>query len=125
MMSSMLVLAASVDAHVADHAPLTASDWLVLALICSPIAALWIWGVLRIRQARVAVRAALGGSGFQIVGLKRRFFRIGPFLPGRLRSGVVYRITARDATGRERKGWAAWGRSWAFTQDKLELRWDD
>jgi hypothetical protein len=123
-MSTTLVLGAAFDTHSAHPAPLTAADWVVLAVICSPIVALLAWGVVRARQARDAVRAASNRSGFEIVHLKQRFLRLGPFFPPR-RSDLVYRITVRDPAGRERMGWARWRREWPFSKDTLDVRWDE
>jgi hypothetical protein len=93
-------------------------------VIGSPIAALFVWAIVRARRARDAVRVAVRRSGLEIVRLKQRFVRLGPFFPPR-RSDLVYRITARDPSGRERMGWALWSRRWPFSRDTLELRWDE
>jgi hypothetical protein len=111
--------------HPAHPAPFTISDWVLLAIICSPIAALYAVGIARMRHARSAVQLALRKSGFEIVRLKQRFLRQGPFFFHGYRSDIVYRVTARDAQGRERAGWARWGRIWVFGRDSLEVRWDE
>jgi hypothetical protein len=108
----------------ASSASFTTNDWLLLAIICSPIAALCAWGVVRVRQARAAIRAALRNSGLELVRFHHRFLRLGPFWT-RARTHVVYRVTVRDAHGRERTGWAQWGRAWLFSPDTLEFRWDE
>lgn len=123
MWTTMTVVAA-VDTHRGNPGPFTTSDWMLLAVICSPIIGLLVWGVVRARRGRDAVRAAVGRSGLEIVRLKQRFVRLGPFFPPR-RSDLVYRITARDPSGRERTGWALWRRRWAFSRDNLDLRWDE
>jgi len=124
MMSTAVVLGAAVDTHSAGPAPLTATDWIVLAVICSPIAALFAWGVVRARHGRAAVFNAVGRSGREIVRLEQRFVRLGPFFPPR-RSDLVYRITAKEPSGRARTGWARWSRRWPFSRDTLDVRWDE
>lgn len=111
--------------HPAHPQPLTVYDWLLLALICSPIAALYVWGIFRGRRARAEIRATLRADGFDLVALNRRMFRLGPLYRTTTRSQMVYRVIVRDAAGRQRTGWARWGRTWLPRPDVLEFRWDE
>jgi hypothetical protein len=103
----------------------TPSDWILLALVVSPIIGLVIWGVVRLRRARRVIRDAVGIEGLRLVAMHRRWFRQGPFSRTATRSQVVYRLIAQDASGRGRNGWARWGRTWVARPDRLELEWDD
>lgn len=111
--------------HYADAQALTGTDALVLAVLLSPIAALYAWAIARVRRARADIRQNLSAAGYQVVELQRRLLRFGPFTWWSVRSHVVYRVRARDAEGRLRTVWARWGRTWLFSPDTLELRWDD
>jgi hypothetical protein len=111
--------------HAAHLQPLTPSDWIVLAILLSPIAAQWVWGVLRMRHARRAIRDAVGVEGLHLIAMQQRWFRQGPLFRTTTRGQVVYRLTAQDASGRRRNGWARWGRTWLLRPDRLELQWDD
>ena len=112
--------------HAAHPQPLTMIDWLLLAGICSPIAALYAWGIFRLRRARAEIRDAIRQSGFDPVRMTQRWFLLGPFSFWTTSRGqIVYRLIVRDHTRRERTGWARWGRPWFFKPDTLELRWDD
>lgn len=111
--------------HAAHPQPFTPSDWIVLAIVLSPIAALWMWGVIRLRRAKRAIRDAVGVEGFDLIAMRQRWFRQGPFFWTSTRGQVIYRLTAQDASGRRRTGWARWGRTWLFRPDRLDLQWDD
>lgn len=106
--------------------PFTPSDWFVLGILLSPIVALCVWGALRLRRARAAVREAIRAGGDELVQMKQRWLRQGPFFWTTTRSQVVYRVVVRDSAGRQRTGWARWGRTWFLEPDtRLEFRWDE
>lgn len=98
---------------------------ITVAAIVTGIIALYVWGLLRLRRARAAIRAELTRSGYDIVDMKHRLVRLGPLFWTTTRSQIVYRIVVRDAAGRRRAGWTRWGRTWLLKPDTLELRWDD
>ena len=110
--------------HPAHPRPLTVYDWLLLTIICSPIAALYVWGVFRARRARAEIRDTLRASALEVVALKRQIFRLGPFFRTVSRGHMVYRVIVLDAAGHQRTGWARWGRTWLPEPDTLEFRWD-
>ena len=111
--------------HPGHPQSLAVGDWFLIAAICSPIGVLIAIGLARLRRARAAVRDALGRADLDVIRLKRCLLRVGPF-PWTTSGGrVVYRVTARDARGRQRTGWARWGRAWLFSPDTLDFRWDD
>ena len=111
--------------HPATPQPLTTTDAVVLMVVLTPILLLLLWGVVRLRQGRAAVRAALARDHYDIVRMQFRWFSQGPFFWTTMRAEVVYRLLVRDQAGRERTGWARWGRRWPFAPDALELRWDE
>ena len=100
-------------------------DAVAIAVLTAPVMALVAWGLVRIRRARAAIRAAVERQGLEMVGLEHRLFRLGPLFSTTTRSQIVYRLVVRESTGRQRTGWARWGRSWLGTPDVLELRWDE
>ncbi len=111
--------------HPAHPGPLTFRELATLLLILSPIAAITIWGVVRARRGRAAVRAALSQDGLQIIRMRsHRFAWRSPFGIAH-RGELIYRFCVRDLQGRERRGWACWGRKWILDSDTLQLRWDD
>lgn len=113
--------------HAAHPQPLTVADLFALAAIIAPIVVLLVWtGLARSRRARTEVRRALENSGYHIVRLDYRWLRQGPlFWSSNQHTHLVYRVVVHDAEGRERMGWARWGRTWLFNPpDKLEFRWD-
>ncbi|HTT24836.1 MAG TPA: hypothetical protein VMG82_38330 [Candidatus Sulfotelmatobacter sp.] len=90
---------------------------LVIALL------LWSWG--QFRRARREIRSEVERSGCKVVRMKYRHLRLGPFsMLDTSRSQLVYRVVARDGTGRERVVWARRGRKWFWNPDALELRWE-
>jgi hypothetical protein len=98
-------------------------DLVILAVVLAPVAALCAWGFVRAGRARRAIREALARDGCGGVTLRQRLLPGGPFgWPSR--GQIVYRFIARDRDGRERRGWARWGRRWVLEPDSLELRWD-
>jgi hypothetical protein len=111
--------------HYAHPQPLTPQDWFVLAVLLSPIAALWIWGVIRLRRARRAIHDAVEREGLRLIAMRGRWVRQGPFFWTTTRSQMVYRLTAEDEANQRRTGWARWGRTWLFRPDRLELKWDE
>jgi hypothetical protein len=100
------------------------AELLVLGVVVVPIALLLSWGVVRLRRGQSEIRAAIERDGFEIVRMEHRVFRQGPMFWTTTRSQSVYRVVARDASGRERTAWARWGRPWLFARDALELQWD-
>ena len=103
---------------------MSATDLVLLAVLVSPILLVSAWGVVRLRRGRLAVRAAIEREGYQIVRMEHRLIRQGPLFWTTTRSQSVYHVVARDASGREHTAWARWGRTWLFTPDTLELRWE-
>lgn len=103
---------------------LTIADSILFGIVVAPIAALIVWGIVRLQQARAAIRAQLDAEGLEILEL-RRSLRHGPFAGSTARGHSVYRVTVRDRSGAERRGWARWGRPWLTSPDALELRWDE
>jgi hypothetical protein len=114
-----------VSGHPAMPIPLALGDVAGLILVVSPILALVAWALARMRRARAAIRAALDHGGYAVVQIERRLFRLGPLFWTTTRSQIVYRVIAQDPGGRQRTGWARWGRTWLTKPDTLELRWDD
>lgn len=113
--------------HFASAGPWTTKDTMVfvsLAVVVGvPLLAL---SLIRIRRAGDRVRASLQKAGYDIVQIRYRFLRWGPYAwTTNQRSQIVYRVVVRDQGGRERQGWARWGRPWFWMDDKLELKWDD
>jgi hypothetical protein len=83
------------------------------------------WGVRRWRRAREDIRAALQQAGYEIVQMKYRRFRKGPFPFWKTSSYYfVYRILVCQPGGGQRVVWARWGRYWFGYPDKLELSWE-
>jgi len=112
--------------HPAHAQPFTASDWFVLGVVISPILAVLVWGLVRARHARAAIRDAIRAKGFDVLQMKQRWFRFGPFSFWMTSRGqVVYRLIVRDSAGRRRMGWARWGRTWLPRPDTLEFQWDE
>jgi hypothetical protein len=105
--------------------PLALSDIPALIVLVAPILAIYVWGFVRQRRARDAVRAALERDGFSIVRMESRQVRLGPLFWSTRRGHAVYRLVVRDSTGRDRAGWARWGRTWILAPDILELHWDE
>lgn len=89
------------------------------------LVSLFVWGFRRRRRAFAEVRTELNGTGYRIEKLETRNFRQGPFLKSSGRSQFVFRFVVREATGRQRTGWARWGRTWLPEPDELEMKWDD
>jgi hypothetical protein len=88
--------------------------------------ALLIWSLGQFRRARREIRHAIEQAGGTPIEMRYRHLRLGPFsLWDTSRSQHVYRIVVREATGHERIVWARWGRRWYWTQDSLELKWED
>lgn len=102
----------------------TAADAIILVIVVAFVALLVLWGVMRRRQGHSAIRAALAQEGLAPIRIEHRVFRQGPLWRTTTRSQTVYRVVARDATGRERTAWARWGRTWLFARDALEWQWD-
>jgi hypothetical protein len=111
--------------HPATPTPFAPADFAVLIVVVAPILTLVAWGLARMRRAHTAVRAALDHDGYAVVRLERRFFRLGPLFSTTTRGQIVYRVIVRDDGGRQRTGWARWGRTWLPKPDTLELQWDD
>jgi len=82
------------------------------------------WGVVRLRRTRRTVCASLERDGYHIVRIERRVLRQGPLFWTSTPSQVVYRLTVLDTSGRQRTGWARWGRRWLPNPDALKLWWD-
>jgi hypothetical protein len=111
--------------HPARPTPITSSDFATLIVVAAPILAIMAWGLARVRRAHREVRAALDHGGYAVVGMEQRLFRLGPLFWTTTRGQIVYRLIVRDEGGRQRTGWARWGRTWLTKPDTLELRWDD
>ncbi len=111
--------------HPASSAPLTPFDLVALALLIGPVVALFVtWGLVRVRRARAAIRAAVEVTGSRIVRMQYRALRLGPLFWTTTRGHVVYRLVVREPDGGQRTGWARWGRRWLLEPDTLEMRWD-
>ena len=95
----------------------------VIAVIL--IAALVVWGLLRIRAGRAAIRTALEHDGYRIVTMRRSLFRQGPLFWSTTPSQIVYRVLVRESSGRQRTVWARWGRSWLPKPDVVDFKWEE
>jgi hypothetical protein len=83
------------------------------------------WHFSRKRDARQAIRAALRSAGYDVVEMRGRYWRTGPFsLWNTSRLHFVFHVLARRAAGAERTVWARWGRRWFTSPDTLELSWE-
>ena len=101
-------------------------------IVVAALLAAWLgflaWGILRMSRSRMTVRSALDGAGYDVLEMKYRHLRLGPFfsLWDTSRGQAVYRVQLRErATGREATVWARWGRRWPTAPDGLEFRCDD
>ncbi len=84
------------------------------------------WSLGQLRRARREIRRAIERCGCKVMKMNYRYFRLGPFsMWNSSRSQLVYRVVAREATGRERIVWAQWGRRWFWNRDTLEVKWED
>lgn len=97
----------------------------MLAVLLAAIAVFLLAVHARMRRARAAVHRALADAGYEVLRLRYRALSFGSGfgLPGH--GQFTYRLVARDCTGKERRGWARWGRVWLPDPDRLQLRWDD
>jgi hypothetical protein len=111
--------------HPAKPTPLAPADLTGLIVVVAPILVLVAWGLARVRRAHREVRAALDDGGYAVVRMEQRLFRLGPLFWTTARGQIVYRVIVCDNGGRQRSGWARWGRTWLTRPDTLELRWDD
>ena|SRR5438094_1178848 len=98
---------------------------LLVSILLLFIIANLLWGIRRWRRSSVEVRSALERAGYDVVHMERRIFREGPFSWTTTRSQCVFRFIVHESTGRERTGWARWGRKWLPDPDQLELKWDE
>ena len=90
------------------------------------VAAVLLWGVQQRSRARQEIRDEIERSGGKVVKMTYRHLRLGPFsLWNSSRTQHVYRVLVQEPTGRERVGWARWGRRWYWNPDSLELKWRD
>jgi hypothetical protein len=95
-------------------------------MVVSLIAGLNVWGFIRLHRARAAIRDALQANGFELVELKRRWFRVGPFSWTTSGGGrLIYSLTVRDGANHLRTGWARWGGIWWPGTETPEFRWDE
>ena len=97
----------------------------VAIIVAAPVVAMVAWGVVRLRRGRAAIRASLERAGYRVVSMQHRIIRQGPLFWTTTRSQVVYRVVVSDADGRQRTGWARWGRRWLPNPDTLDLCWDE
>jgi hypothetical protein len=85
----------------------------------------FVYAFHRRRRAREEIRTALRQEGYEVVQMKYRYFRTGPFSFWRTSNYyLVYRVLARQPGGAQRVVWAGWGRYWFGYPDKLELSWE-
>jgi hypothetical protein len=103
----------------------TLTDVITLGAVIAPIVALAGWGVVRVRRSRTEVRAALEQAGYHILRITHRIVWYGPFFWTTSRGQIVYCVVVRETGGRQRTGWARWGRRWLGNPDGIELRWDE
>src|SRR5581483_1254158 len=90
------------------------------------LVALQLWAWDQGRRARREITSRIELSGGRVVKINYRYLRLGPFsLWNSSRSQHVYRVVARDPSGRERIVWARWGRRWFWNPDTLELEWEN
>jgi hypothetical protein len=88
------------------------------------IALVW-WEIGRQMRAPAEVRAALEQSGYRVLSLERRYFRLGPYFFRHSRAHVVFLARVADpATGQPRDLWVRWGRWWPLQADSVDLEWD-
>ncbi len=97
---------------------------LLIVIWVGGILALTVWGYYRMFRSYSDVRKSLEQEGYRNVRLNLRLIRSGPFR-GVRRSDVVFQVRALEASGRERSGWARWGRKSLTAPDTFELLWDD
>ena len=104
----------------------------VARVVVAALLAAWLgllaWGILRMSRSRAIVRGALEAAGYEVLELKYRHLRLGPFfsLWDTSRGQAVYRIRLRERSrGPEATVWARWGRRWPTAPDRLEFRCDD
>lgn len=65
-------------------------------------------------------------NGYQLLNCEYQLFNQGPFFWTTARGQVVYRVTVREAQGRERAGWVRLGSWWwGLWSDQVKVRWDD
>ena len=95
----------------------------LVVLAAVAVAALAVWGVVRVIRARSSIREQLQREGYMVLQMQRRLVGQGPF-SNTTRSQVAYRVIVRDRTGRDRTVWARWGRTWLAEPDRLEFRWE-
>jgi hypothetical protein len=96
-----------------------------LAILVIAIVATVLWGAIRLRQGRAAIRTAVERDGYSIVRMQRSLFRQGPLFWTTTPSQIIYRVLVRESGGRQRTVWARWGRTWLPKPDTVDLRWDD
>lgn len=89
------------------------------------IAACVLWGLVRLRAGRAAIRTALERDGYSIVTMHRSLFRQGPLFWSTTPSQIVYRVQVRESSGRQRTVWARWGRSWLPKPDAVDFKWEE
>lgn len=84
-----------------------------------------VWRLRRRRRAQQEIRAALQQAGYDVVQMRHRYWRTGPFSTWTTTShNFVFRILVRQSGGAQRIVWAKWGRYWFGHPDKLELSWE-
>ncbi len=117
--------------------------WLILALLLFAALARWnflvavivgwfgvvaylaVWNTRRRSRARQEIRVALQQNGYEILQMKYRHLRTGPFsLWNTSRLHFVFRVLVRNSAGMDRTVWARWGRRWFTGTDTLELSWE-
>ena len=97
----------------------------VLALVVL-IVGTTVWNIRRSREGRDHISAALAISGYDILSMEPRYYRLGAFsLWDTSRTQFVYRISVCENSTRSKKVvWARWGRSWYTQPDRLDLKWE-
>jgi hypothetical protein len=116
-----LIAAAILFVAIARWNLLVAWGFTVLAIYISGV----VWRIRRQRRAEREIRAALQQAGYEILQMKHRYWRTGPFSTWITTShNFVFRILVRQSGSAQRIVWAKWGRHWFGEPDRLELTWD-
>jgi hypothetical protein len=96
--------------------------WFGVAVIVTAV----LYFVKRLSSAPFLVRRWADDHGFRILHSEFRHFSKGPFSRKISHRGQeVYRVQVRDEEGRERSAWLRCRRVSTFTDDNIEVIWED